>query len=47
MEHLRTVDDVMTHAVVTVSRRAPFKDVSHARCRESWTSRRFESEAPA
>ncbi|MEV0494399.1 CBS domain-containing protein [Streptomyces atratus] len=27
MKHLRTVDDVMTHAVITVNRGTPFKDV--------------------
>lgn len=27
MKHLRTVDDVMTHAVITVNRGAPFKDI--------------------
>ncbi|MFF3955281.1 CBS domain-containing protein [Streptomyces sp. NPDC001890] len=30
MKHLRTVDDVMTHAVVTVGRGAPFKDIVEA-----------------
>lgn len=30
MKHLRTVDDVMTHAVVTVNRGAPFKDIVEA-----------------
>ncbi|MCC0094089.1 CBS domain-containing protein [Streptomyces flavotricini] len=27
MKHLRTVEDVMTHAVISVDRRTPFKDV--------------------
>ncbi|MET9885638.1 CBS domain-containing protein [Streptomyces sp. NPDC006430] len=27
MKHLRTVDDVMTHAVISIDRRAPFKDI--------------------
>ncbi|MGW7456277.1 CBS domain-containing protein [Streptomyces sp. NPDC054797] len=27
MKHLRTVDDVMTHAVISVDSRAPFKDI--------------------
>ncbi|GGT61555.1 CBS domain-containing protein [Streptomyces atratus] len=27
MKHLRTVDDVMTHAVISVNRRAPFKEI--------------------
>ncbi|WP_405682445.1 hypothetical protein [Streptomyces sp. NBC_00057] len=27
MKHLRTVDDVMTHAVISVNRRAPFEDI--------------------
>ncbi|WP_406415986.1 CBS domain-containing protein [Streptomyces sp. NBC_00873] len=27
MKHLRTVDDVMTHAVISVNRGAPFKDI--------------------
>ncbi|MEU0629308.1 CBS domain-containing protein [Streptomyces sp. NPDC005989] len=30
MKQLRTVDDVMTHAVVTVNRGAPFKDIVEA-----------------
>ncbi|MFH8516272.1 CBS domain-containing protein [Streptomyces gelaticus] len=30
MKHLRTVDDVMTHAVITVDRGAPFKDIVEA-----------------
>ncbi|MGW2183192.1 CBS domain-containing protein [Streptomyces sp. NPDC001732] len=30
MKHLRTVDDVMTHAAVTVDRGAPFKDIVEA-----------------
>ncbi|MEE1769983.1 CBS domain-containing protein [Streptomyces sp. JV185] len=30
MKHLRTVDDVMTHAVITVNRGAPFKDIVEA-----------------
>lgn len=30
MKHLRTVDDVMTHAVVTVNRGAAFKDIVEA-----------------
>ncbi|MEV0489749.1 CBS domain-containing protein [Streptomyces atratus] len=27
MKHLRTVDDVMTHAVISVDRQAPFRDI--------------------
>ncbi|KOY53713.1 CBS domain-containing protein [Streptomyces sp. XY332] len=27
MKHLRTVEDVMTHAVISVDRRTPFKDI--------------------
>ncbi|MGC5005382.1 CBS domain-containing protein [Streptomyces sp. DT203] len=27
MKHLRTVDDVMTHAVISANRRTPFKDI--------------------
>ncbi|MGW3654984.1 hypothetical protein ACWD6R_04380 [Streptomyces sp. NPDC005151] len=27
MKHLRTVDDVMTHAAPSVDRQAPFKDI--------------------
>ncbi|MEU6017366.1 CBS domain-containing protein [Streptomyces sp. NPDC047515] len=30
MKHLRIVDDVMTHAVISVNRGAPFKDVVRA-----------------
>ncbi|MET9657438.1 CBS domain-containing protein [Streptomyces sp. NPDC006510] len=30
MKHLRTVDDVMTHAVIPVNRGAPFKDIVEA-----------------
>ncbi|MFD7916012.1 CBS domain-containing protein [Streptomyces sp. NPDC059752] len=30
MKHLRTVEDVMTHAVISVDRRTPFKDVLEA-----------------
>ncbi|MFF2406622.1 hypothetical protein [Streptomyces sp. NPDC058092] len=27
MKHLRTVDDVMTHALISVDRGAPFKEI--------------------
>ncbi|TDU74707.1 CBS domain-containing protein [Streptomyces sp. KS 21] len=30
MKHLRTVEDVMTHAVISVDRRAPFKEIVEA-----------------